>query len=162
MTQHIHRDHIIATGGGALTGGAIGAALGALVGGPGGMALGGIAGTAVGAVAGDHIGDQLDMRGDLGHFASIYHTMPYYVSEMEWPDYEPAYRYAMEQYDARRGQSVEQAEHELRMGWMAKSGGSHLTWEQVEPVFEHVWQSYAEADAGVNAARSRTHGVHAD
>lgn len=155
MSEHTHRDHLMATGGGALTGGALGAAAGALIGGPGGMALGGVVGTAVGAVAGDRIGEELDQRDDLAHFASTYTSMPYYIMEMEWPDYEPAYRYAMESYDAHRGHTVDEVEDALESGWMYRSERSHLTWEQVKPVFEHVWQAHAQSDA--DKATRRTH-----
>lgn len=155
MNEHTDHDHLLTTGGGALTGGALGAAAGALIGGPIGVALGGVVGTAVGAVAGDRIGEELDHRSDLVHFASVYTRMPYYVLEMEWPDYEPAYRYAVEVYDTYRGRTVDEVEATLQDGWAYRSDRSHLTWAQAKPVFEHVWQAHAQSDADHHSRKAR-------
>lgn len=146
MNHSLHRDNILTAAGGAVTGGLVGGSLGSLLGGPVGFALGVVAGTAFGAEAGEHISDAIDLHGDLGYFASTYTQMPYYVSEMEWEDYEPAYRYAMEQYSPDADKSIYDRDGALERGWREASQRSHLTWPQVRPVVDHVWDTYAQRE----------------
>lgn len=145
MNHHSHRDTIITTGGGVITGGLVGGAVGAMLGGPVGLVLGLAAGSAMGAEAGEHIGEAIDMQGDIGYFANHYQEMPYYISEMEWEDYEPAYRFAIGQYDPAQPRLQGAREDALARQWPGDSDTSHLTWGQVRPVVEHVWSAYSRA-----------------
>ena len=141
MSIHsLHTEHALATGGGLLTGGIMGAVLGSLILGPGGLVMGAAAGVAAGGTAGEHIGEAFDEREALAGFAARFDSMPYYVSEMEWEDYEAAYRYGLRQH-ARFGHlPFGQVRQTLGRSWAKHSGLSHLTWAQAAKAVEHVWQ----------------------
>lgn len=131
---NLKKDHVLGAGTSAVAGGAVGALVGGLVGGPAGAALGAVAGTAAAAVAGHKTAEALDPRGDLGHFEQIHRTMPYYISGMEWSDYAPAYRLALDNHAA----SPDLAS--LEATWARDPQGSRLVWSEVVPVIEHTWR----------------------
>ena len=140
---HIKKDHVIGTGAAALTGGAAGGAIGMLVGGPVGLAVGAAAGGALGAVAGDRAAAATD--DDLGRFQQVFHTMPYYVSGMDWEDYAPAYRYGIAAYHEAGGHGFPVAEPQLERGWDAARGASRLLWSEAREAVAHVWRWFDEA-----------------
>lgn len=135
----LKKDHILGAGSGALLAGGVGAAIGGLVAGHIGIAVGAAAGAAVGAVVGDRIAEQRDKREDLGHFQQIFHTMPYYVGNMRWEDYAPAYDYGIRTYRTRGGQPFAQVEDALASEWEAVKGDSRLSWIQAQPAVAHAW-----------------------
>lgn len=135
----LKKDHVLGAGGSALAGGAVGAVVGGLVAGPAGIALGAVAGTAVGAVAGHKLFEAADTRGDLGHFEQIYQTMPYYISEMTWDDYAPAYRFGLDTHATHGGVPIEQGRTALESQWERAKGASRLLWSEAEPAVAHAW-----------------------
>ncbi|BCT92274.1 hypothetical protein LYSHEL_12980 [Lysobacter helvus] len=142
----LKKDHIVGTGGGALAGGAAGAAIGTVVGGPPGMAIGGVVGVALGAMAGDRLSEARDRRENLGHFQQIFQSMPYYRHGLDWTDYEPAYRFGLENYERADGQSFADMESTLQGAWEANARfGSRLGWLEARPAVEHAWRSLDEA-----------------
>jgi len=136
----LKKDHIVGAGGGALVAGAAGATLGAVVAGPPGMAVGAAAGAALGAVVGNRMAEAADRREDLGHFQQIFHTMPYYVSDMTWGDYAPAYGYGLETYRTRGGQPFAQIEEVLGQDWNRSRGASRLQWSDARHPVAHAWR----------------------
>jgi hypothetical protein len=144
---NLKKDHILGAGSAALAGGAAGAAIGGMLAGPAGIAVGAAAGGALGAVVGNRASEKADPREDLGHFQQIFHTMPYYVSGLDWHDYAPAYRYGIETWKANRGCALAQVESQLQGGWEAAARfGSQLDWQQARPAIEHAWQSLSDAE----------------
>lgn len=140
----LKKDHVLGAGAAALTGGVAGGALGALLGGPPGLAVGAAAGGALGAVLGDRASEAVDPRDDLGRFQQIFHTMPYYVSDMTWEDYAPAYRHGIEQYHARPARTFVTAEPALEQAWDSVRGSSRLVWSEAREAIAHVWRWYDE------------------
>lgn len=140
----LKKDHILGAGGGAVAGGAAGAALGAVVGGPAGLAVGAVAGGALGAVLGDRAAEAADRREDLGHFQQIHREMPYFIDGMDWNDYAPAYRYGLETYRLHGGRRFDEAEGELETGWGRARDASRLTWVQARSAAAHAWRELDE------------------
>lgn len=141
---NLKKDHVFGAGAAALTGGAAGGALGMLVGGPVGLAVGAAAGGALGALAGDRMAEAVDPRNDLGRFRQVFDSMPYYISGMAWDDYEPAYRYGIDQYHDGDHQAFLVAEPALERGWEVARGRSRLLWSEAREAVEHVWRWYDE------------------
>jgi len=142
---NLKKDHVLGSGAAALGAGAVGGAIGALVGGPPGLVVGAAAGGALGAVAGQRASEATDPRDDLGRFQQVFHTMPYYVSGMAWEDYEPAYRYAIAQYQSGDHPVFATAEPALAAGWDNARGASRLPWSEAREPVAHVWRWYDEA-----------------
>jgi len=142
----LKKDHVLGAGASAVTGGVIGAVIGGVVAGPPGVAIGATAGTALGAVTGHKASEAMDARGDLGHFEQIFQTMPYYVSEMTWGDYAPAYRYGLDTQARLQPRTFAQAETELEHGWSAAKGGSRLLWTEAREAVAHAWRSLDEIE----------------
>lgn len=140
----LQKDHILGTGSATLGGGIVGAAVGAVLGGMPGVTLGAVAGGALGALIGQRLSEAADPRGDLGHFEQVYRTTPYYVAGMGWEDYAPAYRYGLDTYATRGGQSLDEAAAALAQGWPRARGGSRLEWAQAQPAVAHAWRELDE------------------
>lgn len=140
----LERQHILGTGGSAVLGGAVAGGLGFLIAGPPGLAVGAVAGTAAGALIGHRLVAAAAPRGDIGHFKEIYTSTSYYAEDMEWRDYEPAYRFGIATFRTRGGQSLEQIEPQLGARWLQERGESRLSWEQARHAVEHVWRDMAQ------------------
>ena len=147
----LKKDHIVGAGASAVAAGTVGAVIGGVVAGPPGIVLGAAAGTALGAVVGHKAAEAVDARGDLGHFQQIFHTMPYYVSEMTWSDYAPAYRYGLQTHADAAGAPFAQAEGALEQGWQQAKGGSRLLWSEARGAVEHAWRSLDQVEAPASA-----------
>lgn len=139
MNTKTHQSDPLVTTGGALTGGVVGAVIGSALG-PLGAAIGAAAGTITGGAAGEHIGETMDERSDLVYFSEIFSDQPYYVSEMEWPDYEAAYRYACDTHETHSKLPSDVAQTELNSGWLHYNQHSHLTWPQAWQAICHAWE----------------------
>lgn len=139
MTHHIsHADPIVATGG-MLTGGIVGAVLGSVFG-PIGTAFGAAAGTITGAGAGEQISAAIEHHDDMAYLANVFSRQDYYVSEMEWEDYEAAYRYGFSSFAAMRHISKREAKHLMANEWQDWNQRSHLSWRQAWPAVLHAWE----------------------
>ena len=124
--------------GGALTGGLLGAVLGSVFG-PLGTAIGAAAGGFTGAAAGEQIGQAMDHRENLVHLAETFSEQDYYVSEMEWEDYEPAYRYGFDAYPTHAHLPIEDAKRSMRKNWQQYNQHSHLNWDHAWNAILHAW-----------------------
>lgn len=140
----LKKDHVLGAGGAAVGGAAVGAAIGGTLAGTVGLTVGAVAGGAIGAVVGQKLSEATDPRGDLGHFEQIYRTTPYYLSDMTWADYAPAYRYGLDTYATHGGQPFEQAAPLLGPGWSRTRGASRLEWDEAQPAVAHAWRSLDE------------------
>lgn len=137
----LKKDSVLGTGGGAVAGGAAGAAIGTVVAGPIGLAAGAVVGGVLGAVSGSRLSHAVDSTDDLGHFEQIYRSTGYYQDSYTWDDYAPAYRYGLDSYKDRGDRSFAQAEEGLAPGWEQARGASTLTWLQARSAVEHAWRS---------------------
>lgn len=136
----LEKRHIPRTTVSALLGGAVAGAVGFLAGGPPGLAVGAVVGVAAGALLGNRMAVAADPDDSVGHFEEIHSSMPYYVADMEWSDYEPAYRFGLETWRTRGGQAFSDAEPALGARWLKIRGDSRLTWDQASGPVEHVWR----------------------
>ena len=134
----LKKDHYLGAGASALAGAAAGAAIGGMIAGPAGAVVGAAATGAAGAVLGHKAAEAMDARGDLGHFEQVYRTMPYYVADMKWDDYAPAYRLGLDSHASPDPQprDIDALERE----WDARRGGSRLLWSEARAAIEHAWQ----------------------
>jgi len=145
--RHIPRTAVSAVLGGAVVGG-----LGYLVAGPPGLAVGAVIGVATGALVGHRTSEAADPDDSVGHFKEIYTSMPYYVQDMEWSDYEPAYRFGLETWRTRGNQTFEEAAPALGARWLKIRGGSRLGWGQAGPAVDHVWREMEDTVRGQGQA----------
>ena len=128
----------------AVLGGAVVGGLGFLIAGPPGLAVGAVIGVATGALVGHKASEAADPGDSVGHFKEIYTSMPYYEAGMGWSDYEPAYRFGLETWRTRGGQTFDEAGPALGARWLKIRGGSRLTWGQAGPAVDHVWREMEE------------------
>lgn len=147
MMSKLKKSHVASTGGAAVAGGAAGAAIGGLIAGPLGLALGAAAGTAAGAIAGRRgaAATAGDADEDLAHFEEMFESMPYYVREMTWADYAPAYRYGLETYRSHGTQDLGASETALESGWPRAKGASRLLWSEARAPVAHAWRAVDES-----------------
>lgn len=148
--------HPVATGVGAVLGGAAGAALGTMVAGPVGTAAG--ASMAVGAVAGGLLGkgagEIIDPTVEDAYWRER-HGLESYGATEPYETYEPAYRSGYEGFKRHGGKGFEEVEPEIRKAY--EKSGSRLPWEKARPAslaaYDRVYQRHASA-----AVQDRTEG----
>ncbi|HIY72224.1 MAG TPA: hypothetical protein H9827_12245 [Candidatus Luteimonas excrementigallinarum] len=140
----LERRHIPRTTLSALAAGAVLGALGYLAAGPPGLVVGVVIGVAGGALVGHRMAVSGDPDDNVGHFQEIHSKMEYYVPDMEWRDYEPAYRFGVETWRSRGGQAFEDIEPALGARWLKIRGQSRLTWDQARGPVQHAWRDMQE------------------
>ena len=65
---------------------------------------------------------------------------------LEWRDYAPAYRYAIDAHARHQGSAFEHVELQLQEGWEAAAHfGSRLDWNRAQPAMRHAWESLDNA-----------------
>lgn len=142
----LKKEHVAGTGSAAVAGGTAGAAIGGLVAGPFGLAVGAAAGTAMGAIAGHRAAAAVTADEDLEHFEDLFESMPYYVREMTWADYAPAYRYGLQTHRMFGDRPIEESEVDLEPGWSREKGASRLLWSEAQHPAAHAWRALDESE----------------
>lgn len=141
-------EDLISPTGGAVAGGVAGGLMGAVVAGPLGIIPGAAVGAVSGVLAGKRAEEELKPRilypeGDLEHFQAILERLPYHVPGMDWNDYEPAYRFAIMEYQKLdEYRNLEDLEPELAQAWETARGSSRLSWAGARPAVAHLWEAY--------------------
>ena len=145
----VKKDHSIGAGTGAVAGAVTGAAVGA-VGGPVGSAVGAIAGGVIGAKAGDSVAEAVNPTEYREHFKTEYKKAPYYSSERDWNDYEPAYQYGYDTYGQYRGSRFEDVETDLQRNWdqTRAQSNSQLEWNDAKHAVRDGWHHIERAMPG--------------
>jgi hypothetical protein len=144
--------HPVATGTGAVLGGAAGgvaggAAAGAAVGGmtgPVGAVVGAAAGAAVGALAGKGIADNVDPADEDRYWRDNYSSRPY-ASGTSYDDYGPAYRYGVNAYTRSPDRSFDEVEADLGRDWDTQRGSSKLDWGRAKHASRDAWHRLKNA-----------------
>ncbi len=139
--------HPVGTGVGAAGGAATGAAIGA-VGGPVGMAVGGVIGAIAGGLAGKAVAEEIDPTAENAHWEKNYSSEPYYKSDYNYGDYEPAYRMGYQRYSKNDGRSFDESERELSSDWDKTRGESRLAWEDAKGAVKAGWHRVERALPG--------------
>lgn len=116
-----------------VTGGvAVGAVTGSLVGGPIGTLVGGVLGAVAGGIGGQAIADRFDSTHVDKHWASRFHTEPYYDSGLAWEDYAPAYRLGASMRARNPDGPFEDALEEMEAQYPGIAGQSRLAWDRAQ------------------------------
>lgn len=143
--------HPVATGAGAVIGGAAGgvaggAAAGAAVGGvtgPVGAAIGAAAGAVVGALAGKGIANAVDPTAEDAYWRDNYTSRPY-VAGGSYDDYGPAYMYGVDAYTRYPNRPFDEVEPDLSNRWASARGRSSLDWSQAKHASRDAWQRVSD------------------
>lgn len=131
--------HPVGVGIGAAVGGAAAGAAAGAVGGPVGV----VAGAAIGAVAGGYAGkaaaEAIDPTVESAYWRENYSKRPYYDPDMDYDDYEPAYRYGWESRVRYPEQRFEDIEPDLEAGWPDVQPTSQLGWSKARHATRDAW-----------------------
>jgi hypothetical protein len=136
--------HPLGTGVGSAGGAAGGAAIGAL-GGPVGAMIGGVIGAIAGGLAGHSVAEDIDPTTESAYWETNYRKEPYYGTNYDYPDYEPAYRMGYTGYSAYKGRRFEEVEPHLAGEWEGYRGKSRLKWEQAKDAVRAGWHRVERA-----------------
>ena len=139
--------HPVGTGVGATGGALTGASIGA-IGGPIGMAVGGVVGAVVGGLAGHAVAEGFDPSVEDAHWKENYRSEPYYKSDYDYPDYQPAYKMGYESFGGNKGRNFEESETELSRDWDKLRGESRLKWDQARDAVRAGWHRVERAVPG--------------
>ena len=148
MNKVIDKSDTVATGAGALIGGAAGgvlggAAAGAVMGGmtgPVGAVVGAVVGAAAGALTGNDVAKAFDPAAEETYWADNYASRPYFTAGSSYADYAPAYQHGFDAYARHPDRSFDNVEPELMRDWTAKRGGSSLEWERAKQASRDAWE----------------------
>lgn len=144
--------HALGTGAGAVAGAVTGAAVGA-PGGPIGMAIGAVAGGVIGAGAGESLAGTANIEDYRAHFQRDYTGAAYYRPGRTWDHYEPAYRFAFDQFEEYHGRPLVEVEADLRREWETERADrpERPEWSEAQPAVADGWE-YLRAAARTDAA----------
>ena len=117
----IKKDHSIGEGTGAVAG-ASPARRSVRRRGPVGTVVGAIVGGALGAKAGGSVAEASIRPNTTSTSSRPTADAPYYSSERDWSDYQPAYKYGYDTYGQYRGQRFEDVEPQLERDWERDHG----------------------------------------
>lgn len=142
--------HSAGTALGAAGAGAAGALAGASVAGPAGAVVGGLIGAAAGAFAGNAFSSEFDAEEEAKYWRENFASRPYRAPGRDFTYYEPAYRFGWESARRLNGdpRSFEEAEPELRDGWLAwMVGDSSLAheWSELREAVRDAWRRIRRA-----------------
>jgi len=144
--------HPVGTGIGAAGAGAVGAALGGAVGGPVGAVVGAAIGSVGGGLVGKNVAEGINPTVENQYWSENYSSRPYYESDYDYTDYEPAYRTGYEGYSNYYGQGLnyDQAEPHLRRDYEERHGGNkaRLGWEKAKHATRDAWDRVERALPG--------------
>jgi len=93
----------------------------------------------IGAKAGDTIAEVINPTQYTEHFHREYRNTPYYASDRDWEDYEPAYKYGYTTYGQYKGQRFEDVEDTLERDWATTRGNSRLAWSDARNAVRDGW-----------------------
>lgn len=141
----------VATGAGAVLGGAAGgmagaAAAGAVVGGmtgPVGAAVGAVAGAVVGALTGKGLATPVDSAAEDAYWRDNYSTRPY-ARDAAYDAYRPAFGFGIDAFTRYPGQRFDEFEPHLEREWASKRGNSNLEWGQAKHATRDAWQRLSD------------------
>lgn len=147
-----NKSHPVATGTGAVLGGAAGgiaggAAAGAAMGGmtgPVGAAVGAVAGAVVGALAGKGAAKAADPAVEDAYWRDNYSSRPYVTSGAGYDDYGPAYRYGVDSFGRHPNRSFDEVESDLGRDWHASRANSSLEWEHAKHATRDAWHRLSD------------------
>ncbi len=140
--------HPVATGVGALSGGAAGAAIGTAVGGPIGMVIGAVVGAVAGGAGGYAVGEAIDPVAEDSYWRDNHYKQPF-AKGGNFDEYQEGYRTGYQGFERHGGgqRSFEEAETDLQRDYGTASG---LSWDKARDASRAAW-SRAERGEAVRA-----------
>ncbi len=136
--------HPVATGAGAVIGGAAAGAAAGMLGGPVGTAVGAIIGGVAGGLAGKAIGEQIDPTVEEAYWREEFRHRDYVDEDEVYETYESAYRYGWESRQDLADRNWDEIEPQLERGWPDRQGNSPLDWERARYAAQDAWQRIDE------------------
>ena len=130
--------HPVGTGVGAVLGGAAAGAAVGLVAGPIGTLVGTAVGAVAGGLAGKSVAENFDPTVEVDFWRNEYTHRPYFESNRNFDEYEPAYQAGLEVYDPLDPTDFAVREASAREYWEAKSD-STLGWDKARYAAEDAY-----------------------
>src|SRR5438477_7150300 len=132
------KGHPVATGVGAVGGGAEGAAIGTAVGGPVGAVVGALVGAVAGGAGGYALGEAIDPAAEDAYWRENHYNQPFAKSG-GYDEYQPGYRTRYEGYGkyAREKRSFAEAEPDLRRDYGESK--TNLPWTKARDASRVAW-----------------------
>lgn len=82
-------------------------------------------------------------------FKASYEQSPYYRQGSTWKDYEPAYKYGYEQYNAENAsRKWDEVQANLEQGWEKAKGESRMAWAEAKDAIRDGWHKLERALPG--------------
>jgi uncharacterized protein YcfJ len=139
--------HPLGTGAGAAGGMATGAALGA-PGGPVGMVVGAAIGAVAGGVAGKRVAESIDPTAENTYWQDNYRNETYVNRDLDYDQYEPAYRTGYTGYGKYEGRKFDEVENDLERDYEQAKGNSSLAWSDAKHATKAAWHKVERALPG--------------
>ncbi len=139
--------HPVGTGVGAAGGGAAGAAIGA-IGGPVGAAVGAAVGAIAGGLAGHGVAEAIDPTAEDAYWRENYRNESYVREDLDYNQYEPAYRTGYTGRGKYHDRKWEAAESDLARDYESSRGNSKLEWEDAKHATKAAWHRVERALPG--------------
>ncbi len=139
--------HPVGTGVGAAGGGATGAAIGA-AGGPVGVVVGAAVGAVVGGLAGRGVAEMIDPTAENAYWRDNYRSESYVNRDLDYDNYEPAYRTGYTGYGKHAGEKWDDVENDLESDYEQTKGNSELAWSDAKHATKAAWHKVERALPG--------------
>ena len=130
--------HPVGTGVGAAGGGVAGAAIGAAAG-PVGAAVGAVVGAVAGGYAGKGVAEMIDPTAENAYWRDNYRNETYVNRDLDYDQYEPAYRTGYTGYGKHAGKKWDDVENDLQRDYEQGKGSSSLTWNDAKHATKAAW-----------------------
>lgn len=142
--------HPVGTGLGAAGAGAAGAAIGGAIGGPVGAVAGAVVGAVAGGLAGKGVAESIDPTVEDTYWRDNYANRPYVEQNVDYEEYQPAYRTGYEGYGRYygTGRGFDEVEPELEQHYTTNRGHSNLGWAKAKYAAKDAWDKVERAIPG--------------
>jgi len=140
--------HPVGTGVGAAGAGTAATLIGAVVGGPVGGVVGAVVGSVIGGLAGKVTAESVNPTFEDNHWRESYTTRSYADPNLQYEDYQSAYRIGYEGYDRSTDQNFYEAEPQLKRDYethCTQQGRAGLPWDKAKHAVQDAWDK-ADAD----------------
>jgi len=131
--------HPLGTGAGAASGGVAGAAVGLAMAGPVGAVIGATVGAMAGGLAGSSAAEAVNPTAEELFWRETYVREPFYVQGRSYEYYAPGFRAGWEGRVRQDGRSFDEAEADLRAGYISTRKEMDPPWQDISPAARAAW-----------------------
>ena len=135
--------HPVGTGVGAASAGTVATLVGAVVGGPVGGVVGAVVGSVIGGLAGKGTAEGINPTFVDTDWREIYTTRSYADPNLQYDDYQSAYRIGYEGFDRSVNQNFYDVEPQLKReyeSYCTNHGRTGLPWEKAKHAVQDAWE----------------------